>query len=1786
MKNFTHFPKYSFFSLAFAFFVSAMANAQSSQVNMEIDWPAYSGENYIIMYDPSGTEIGRYCNPAECYTGSSVSYYTNINLGCLPNGNNYRVRLYDRANDGWDGGGDMTITAGGATVLNARINGSQSGTDFFFNVNGGGCGATGPEINIIGNGNGIVDGDNTPDTNDNTDFGTVDGNNSLSQTFSIQNTGSGALTLTGSPVIQITGANAGDFSVSSAPATTIASGGSENFTIVFSRATLGTSNATVTIVSDDADEANYNFDIQATSASPVSTIFYENFDDGAAGWNSSTNGGFRWSVGTVANEPGEGNYWYTDNWNNYPAGRSASVTGPTISTVGYSDLNLYIDFRTNTNDTDDGMRVEYSANNGTTWNVLGSDTSGTNWYNSGDVDGFANNADAWTGDNSNLGSSLSRFEEASHALPAVLENNPAVRFRVSFASDGDGTRDDGALFDNIIITGRRTVEQFAPDGPADVNDQLTLWLRSTDIPSTDGTTLTTWEDLAFDNDAFEAAANAPKYANNVTNNINFNPTVAFDRSQQQHMRGKGGFNSNDYWIVVRSTIDMTNSLAGETMLIGAKSAPINPAKDPSGLGWGPVSVRFDDEVLAHSVGTVSENDPTDGSYGRSFSNTTRTFDDVHIVNVKNNPANNSTEIYLNGRKIDNQTGVTQVSRQTLDFHGYTNRPYYLAAGRYQLNGLPFETHLNGEITEVFSYRDRKSELVQQRIYSYLAIKNGVSLHNPTSTADDHAADWDYLNADDAVIWDYSNNTSFNYDVAAIGRDDKSELFQKQSKSENSTSIVALGLNRVEDLGTQNSQTFENDQDFLFWGHNGQDTNASGTIISHDIGVTDAVTTNITVMNRKWKANEVTTTDVPTTEMRVETADFAGLPALTANRAYVLLVADDANFTTGLETRFFVEDGIYQRTKYDFDGTKYFTLGITEVTFEDRSVVFDGVDDHITVDNPPGLGSTFSCSAWIISEGNNATNTERTIVAKRENGTGFQLSLMTDNHIALRWNATTPQELISNTALNDGTWRHIGFSYDGAIARIYIDGVLDIEATLEAPDPDGNLLGIGARIDADETTYDHFKGEIDEIRMWGIALTANQLRYVMNQELRDESDFLAGSVIPSSITKNEIAGIPYSSLKAYYSMNSFLGTSLNDQSVNQGHGRMGNENYFELRSQTAPLPYRSAADGDWEDTASWANGSRLHTPASTRVINGTVHSIDWNIVATDHAVTIDHTDATVLGLFVDTDQLTVDNDHGLTVTHLLDLQSKIDLIGESQLVQTTDSDLATTTTGVLERDQQGTGVTFDYNYWSSPVSLITDPNTNNGFTLNQVFKDGTLVDNPRDINWTAYNQYNGAPGNASTAASISTRWIYKYGNLTSGTYSNWEYVGQNGALQPGEGWTMKGTDITGEQNYVFQGKPNNGDINLPINTGNDYLIGNPYPSALDAHEFIADNPELDGTLYFWEHWGGNTHVYRNYQGGYAMYNYSGGVGNATLGTSHPDINQGGIATKVPERFVPVAQGFFVTGTNDGNIRFRNDQRQFVTEASGGSIFVAAPGSGALADPYGDYNTITDPRTKFRIGFDGPNVIHRQLLLTLDPNATMGYDRGFDGRRNDEQMDDMAFIIGNEKAVIQGIPGLSSTMELPLSVKVLSSGSITIKLDGIKNVDPNQKFFLKDAVDNTYTDLMNGDYVSPVLNSGIYDDRFSIVFETPSTLSNSDVVLAEGDLVVFTPSGENSLNVRRAQDLVIETMSLTNMLGQQVITWDVSDQQGVIAVSTEGIASGSYIVTMDTNFGPQSRKVIIQ
>ncbi|MBN1781025.1 choice-of-anchor D domain-containing protein [bacterium] len=126
-----------------------------------------------------------------------------------------------------------------------------------------------PEIDIQGNGVSIVNGDDSPDPADHTDFGIMNiGAGSIARTFTIRNTGSANLTLSGSPSVSLSGSS--DFSVTQQPASaTIGAGGSVQCEITFTPSSIGPLSALVSVQNTDSDENPYTFEIQATGDLPL-----------------------------------------------------------------------------------------------------------------------------------------------------------------------------------------------------------------------------------------------------------------------------------------------------------------------------------------------------------------------------------------------------------------------------------------------------------------------------------------------------------------------------------------------------------------------------------------------------------------------------------------------------------------------------------------------------------------------------------------------------------------------------------------------------------------------------------------------------------------------------------------------------------------------------------------------------------------------------------------------------------------------------------------------------------------------------------------------------------------------------------------------------------------------------------------------------------------------------------------------------------------------------------------------------------------------------------------------------------------------------------------------------------------------------------------------------------------------------------------------------------------------------------------------------------------------------
>ena len=98
-------------------------------------------------------------------------------------------------------------------------------------------------------------------------------------------------------------------------------------------------------------------------------------------------------------------------------------------------------------------------------------------------------------------------------------------------------------------------------------------------------------------------------------------------------------------------------------------------------------------------------------------------------------------------------------------------------------------------------------------------------------------------------------------------------------------------------------------------------------------------------------------------------------------------------------------------------------------------------------------------------------------------------------------ATSPQ------SYSDGKWHYVTVTYDGSDIFLYVDGVqVATKKTSGSPDRGDEPVRVGA----DSTTLgDYFIGDVDEIRVWSVALTPLQVSdaYHDNADTKNQELYL-------------------------------------------------------------------------------------------------------------------------------------------------------------------------------------------------------------------------------------------------------------------------------------------------------------------------------------------------------------------------------------------------------------------------------------------------------------------------------------------------------------------------------------------------------------------------------------------------------------------------------------------------------------------------------------------------------
>ncbi|MGB3774076.1 MAG: T9SS sorting signal type C domain-containing protein [Leeuwenhoekiella sp.] len=537
-------------------------------------------------------------------------------------------------------------------------------------------------------------------------------------------------------------------------------------------------------------------------------------------------------------------------------------------------------------------------------------------------------------------------------------------------------------------------------------------------------------------------------------------------------------------------------------------------------------------------------------------------------------------------------------------------------------------------------------------------------------------------------------------------------------------------------------------------------------------------------------------------------------------------------------------------------------------------------------------------------------------------------------------------------------------------------------------------------------------------------------------------------------------------------------------------------------------------------------------------------------------------------------------------------------------------------GIVSIYQEGTVNQWDYHFWASPVSdpLIsaTDvapignstlnlaaTNTNTGKGGGLFYVTDEIVSNPAAF---TSNTYNGSPSNSGSPVIIANYWLNKY---TMGTeYSNWSQIKEDGLLNPGEGFTMKGVGGgTGTvQRYDFRGRPNNGTIRVAVGPDQNTLVGNPYPSAMDLNFYLLSNAGenvsacktgavpvgdiITGIAYFWESDPSTqSHYLVDYQGGYGTYSpidcgdsgiYSRPTfskydreGNPVLDTgSSPDDTAPG------RRYAPVGQGFFVVGSSSlsgtGYAEAHNEFRVFQKENAATSTFKKAEKQEKAIKSDDSFQSNSDtyeiPQMRLMISINDTYI--REIVAAFSENSSIGYDRAADGENISFLPTDISYHLPDSE-IPYNITVLPYNAEehLPLTINAAGkTNTYSIKVSKLNQEVPGVWVYDKEL--DEYHDVLNSSF-DFTLPTGVYNDRFEVVFmDNSPDLGIADEIKKSFD--AYQNNKISQLRVLNPLAVDLKEIAIFDITGKQVAGKLNEGNAQEILISSANWSDGIYIV----------------
>ena len=459
----------------------------------------------------------------------------------------------------------------------------------------------------------------------------------------------------------------------------------------------------------------------------------------------------------------------------------------------------------------------------------------------------------------------------------------------------------------------------------------------------------------------------------------------------------------------------------------------------------------------------------------------------------------------------------------------------------------------------------------------------------------------------------------------------------------------------------------------------------------------------------------------------------------------------------------------------------------------------------------------------------------------------------------------------------------------------------------------------------------------------------------------------------------------------------------------------------------------------------------------------------------------------------------------------------------------------------------------------------------GINGTATFKDNNATNGLTVTGTTTVQQYLGVARNWYISSPVSsakaqTGYTFYYRDEANAVWSSpmttGDGVNTGDLLNVGRGYIAN--LASGTATYTFTGALNSGTPSITVNRTllqsnkpGFNLVGNPYPSYLNATTLVNSNANLEKTIWY--------RTQKKLSTTYCFDTYNTVGKQGTNNSNNVNFISGTVAPM---------QAFWVrvsAGQSSATINFSNTLRVQTS---------------ALND------TVSSLKLKSHME-SSQSAIHLQIsnginsdetVLYSNPDASNGFDIYDSGKmsNNNTTIPELFTLAGIEQVAINGLKAFPYDTEIPLGFSTGTVGTYIIRASQLSNFDFGTQIFLKD-----YADL-NNPVISDISDGSSYSfssaatsnntSRFTLIFRAPSFISGINQEI-NGNFWISSHAGRISVNGNFETNTRLDVF---NALGQKICS--------KILIATEkqlncDLPTGAYLISVSNAGKTITKKIIV-